>query len=138
MKIKLNFLHMYCRNKRNIKIINCCNTSYSLCPIYIKKKSKINRTRIKPGEGGGAEGQCSPPPPCPSLMQSKNPFLEIIQFLFYFLTKSIWNMFLRLLERLKCKILKLWWTARTTYITVTIHFWPLHFYRYTTGPDQRN
>ena len=28
--------------------------------------------------------------------------------------------------------------VRTAYITVTIDFWPLHFYRYTAGPDQTN
>ena len=56
----------------------------------------------------GQRGNASPPPPRPSLMHSKNYFVEIIQFLFYFLTKSIWNVFLRLLERLKCKILKPW------------------------------
>ena len=45
---------------------------------------------VKPGGMGGAEGQCNPRPPRrPSLMQSKNSFVEIIQFLFYFLTKSI-------------------------------------------------
>ena len=28
--------------------------------------------------------------------------------------------------------------VRTAYITVTINFWPLHFYRYTAGPDRTN
>ena len=75
------------------------------------------------------EWQCTlPPSHHPSLMQSKNYFVEIIQFLFYSLTKSIWNVFLRLLERLKCKNFKTMMVAvRIAYITVTINFRPFTF-----------
>ena len=62
MKIKLNFLHMYCRNKRNIKIINCCNTSYSLCPIYIKKKIQNKQDPHKTRGRGWGRGAMQPPP----------------------------------------------------------------------------
>ena len=113
---------------------------YQLFSLSFIKKIQNKQGPRKAGGGGGgevAEGQCTQPlPPSPPQFNAKQKFFcrnYPTSFLFFH-KEHLKRVFKASTEAQMQNFKTMMVAVRAAYITVTINFWPLHFYRYTAAP----